>query len=209
MDQSMVMSAMYPTRQEFAMLEARMANAEQAIQNQNAQIRVMMAHLQEGMVIAAANGTAAGARERSRTPVPLSRKQTLPTPPPGTPQIDVYQFCQENGIDDKCRESLMAQPSEVQQYVMRQGPVEGRNPSAMVTGRIAKVNTEFVLPTTNIDNKVEEFIVANNLDDKCAETLRGQSAQCQAAVMGMGSVIGNSPSAMMMGRIKNFQKGLL
>ena len=45
-------------------------------------------------------------------------------------------FAEINGLDAKCRDALLAQPPEVTQAVVSQGPAEGRNPSAMVMSSI-------------------------------------------------------------------------
>eukprot|EP00811_Abedinium_folium_P012129 NODE_21242_length_762_cov_5.707087.p1 GENE.NODE_21242_length_762_cov_5.707087~~NODE_21242_length_762_cov_5.707087.p1 ORF type:complete len:219 (+),score=58.59 NODE_21242_length_762_cov_5.707087:50-658(+) len=43
-------------------------------------------------------------------------------------------------LDEKCAESLRNTSWACQAAVMGQGPVEGRNPSAMIMGRVAKFN---------------------------------------------------------------------
>merc|ERR1719291_871656 len=145
------------------------------------------------------------------------------------PNQTAQEFAIANGLDEKCSEILVNCSPEVQQYVICQGPADGRNPSAMVMARIAKCSnatpgqavgvagglypmtlsgtpiagaqmTTGVLMTGqgDIPQKVEEFIVANSLDEKCAEAFRVQSQPCQVAVMNLGPAEGRNASAMIM-----------
>merc|ERR1719468_1158230 len=115
------------------------------------------------------------AADHSRTPRGNGMRQ-----PPGTGVATqtVTEFALQSGIDEKCLEALMAQPEDVQNYVISQGPVEGRNPSAMVMSRIGKAGgvsvdggaNQFSSPRASmawsgedLSPQVEEFINENGL----------------------------------------------
>merc|ERR1712129_199318 len=108
------------------------------------------------------------------------------------------------------------------------GPVEGRNPSAMVMGRIAKYDGSGAGGSVmqveafnhggygrgmgggggdDVTAQVEEFIIQNGLDDKSAESLRNQSPEVQVAVLNLGPAEGRNPSAMVMGRLAKAGRG--
>jgi len=152
-------------------------------------------------------------------PPMMGRKPDLPTPPPGTVMQTTEEFAREMLLDERCFEVLVSQPHEVQQYVIGLGPVGGRNPSAQVMGRIAKASSEFNVKIDPdkmaemtwqggpIEQRVEEFLVNNSLDDTCGEVLRKQTPECQAAVVSQGAVEGRNPNAMVMGRIRKFSAG--
>jgi len=52
----------------------------------------------------------------------------------------VEQFCADNQLDQKSTEALCATTFEIQQNVLSQGPASGRNPSAMIMGRIKRAS---------------------------------------------------------------------
>ena len=129
-------------------------------------------------------------------------------------EILVEDFAQANALDAKCKDALLSQAPEVQRAVVAQGPAEGRNPSAMVMGRIAKAQKDLgafgevpMPPVDGLLDQLEGFIAENALDEMCAESLRNQSPECQAAVLNQGPASGRNASAMVMGRIAKFQRG--
>lgn len=77
-------------------------------------------------------------------PADLTGAFVLP-PPPGpppatTPGADaVNDFITENKIDPRAASALRALPLELQQKVVAEGEIKGTNPSAVITGRIRKV----------------------------------------------------------------------
>merc|ERR1711871_583263 len=99
----------------------------------------------------------------------------------------------------------MYSPPEIVDYVISQGPCTGRNPSAMVMGRIKKAQQE--VSASGLEMEVQQFIADNGLDDKVAEQLMSCSPDCQVAVLNHGPATGRNPSAMVVGRIKKFNQG--
>eukprot|EP00913_Durusdinium_trenchii_P007401 g6960.t1 len=157
----------YASRTEIQQLEARLLQAEKELQIQGQNMQLLQAQLetllgpQQGLYQTAVTTPVATAlRERSRTPTPLSgvlaRGAVFPGMWEHTPVaavvpaaseitgglLGVQQFIAQNQLDEKCIEALTTQPPEVQTHVINQGPAEGRNPSAMVMGRIAKAQRE-------------------------------------------------------------------
>eukprot|EP00416_Gambierdiscus_australes_P043231 CAMPEP_0171101742 /NCGR_PEP_ID=MMETSP0766_2-20121228/55864_1 /TAXON_ID=439317 /ORGANISM="Gambierdiscus australes, Strain CAWD 149" /LENGTH=173 /DNA_ID=CAMNT_0011561867 /DNA_START=51 /DNA_END=572 /DNA_ORIENTATION=- len=147
-----------------------------------------------------------------------------------SPLISLSEFALNNGLDDKCVEALQSQSQEVQNHVISQGPVEGRNPSAMVMSRIAKSAHELMAQGGGHgasaavssyggrgeltgsgeemdEDTLEEFILSNGLDEKAADSLRNQSPECQMAVISHGPADGRNSSAMVMGRIAKYIRG--
>jgi len=207
-------SMAYVSRSEHDALERRLVKAEQALQQQNVTIKILQTRL-EGLSRTSVSGasTLNGLRARSRSPRPpvsALSKQFLTMPTAGADQ-SVEEFAEENNLDAKCLEVLLNQQPEVQQYVVSMGPAEGRNPSAMVMGRITKCTNEFLVRSvTDVDSvgeKVEDFIVSNALDEKCADALRSQSLECQLVVISQGPAEGRNASAMVMGRISKCVRG--
>eukprot|EP00927_Polykrikos_kofoidii_P035832 TRINITY_DN30347_c0_g1_i1.p1 TRINITY_DN30347_c0_g1~~TRINITY_DN30347_c0_g1_i1.p1 ORF type:complete len:240 (+),score=37.54 TRINITY_DN30347_c0_g1_i1:56-775(+) len=175
-------------------------------------------------------------RDRSRSPLPLPlirgvathmQQPTISKPAvvrqhQGTKIMSAEEFATMNDLDSKCSEALFNQPAEVQEYVIGMGPADGRNPSAMVMARIAKCTSEFsmgpgghntisagLLQDLEIEERVEDFICDNSLDKKCADALRTQTPECQAAVISLGPAEGRNSSAMVVGRIAKFVRGEL
>mmetsp|Transcript_88101 Transcript_88101/g.205016 ORF Transcript_88101/g.205016 Transcript_88101/m.205016 type:complete len:218 (+) Transcript_88101:97-750(+) len=213
----------YATRGDMDALERRLARAEQTILRQEGQIKLLQARLD-----AAAPSDFGGAfRDRSRTP----RSASASWQPDATgPLISLSEFALNNGLDDKCVEALQSQSQEVQNHVISQGPVEGRNPSAMVMSRIAKSAHELMAQGGGHgasaavssyggrgeltgsgeemdEDTLEEFILSNGLDEKAADSLRNQSPECQMAVISHGPADGRNSSAMVMGRIAKYIRG--
>jgi len=220
----------YVTRSEFDALQKRTNKAENDLKMQLAQMKIMAARL-DAMALAQQVGGAGGWGGgdawggwgpdfgKGGMPPMMGRKPDLPTPPPGTVMQTTEEFAREMLLDERCFEVLVSQPHEVQQYVIGLGPVGGRNPSAQVMGRIAKASSEFNVKIDPdkmaemtwqggpIEQRVEEFLVNNSLDDTCGEVLRKQTPECQAAVVSQGAVEGRNPNAMVMGRIRKFSAG--
>eukprot|EP00408_Alexandrium_pacificum_P026618 CAMPEP_0171196236 /NCGR_PEP_ID=MMETSP0790-20130122/21799_1 /TAXON_ID=2925 /ORGANISM="Alexandrium catenella, Strain OF101" /LENGTH=220 /DNA_ID=CAMNT_0011661455 /DNA_START=70 /DNA_END=732 /DNA_ORIENTATION=+ len=218
------MMQQWPSRQELQALERRLAKAEQTIMRQETNIKYLQSCVDGAAMPAAQYDPMAALRNRSRSPRPMM-PALKPMPANNGPVMSVEEFASQNGLDEKCAESLNNQQPEVQRHVIAQGPVEGRNPSAMVMSRIVKATSEILVmgqysgnatgglqaagfgSAAEVTAAVEEFISNNGLDDKSSDALRTQTAECQAAVVGQGAVEGRNPSAMVMGRIAKFQRG--
>mmetsp|Transcript_102536 Transcript_102536/g.260459 ORF Transcript_102536/g.260459 Transcript_102536/m.260459 type:complete len:246 (-) Transcript_102536:184-921(-) len=241
----------YVLRSEYDALDRRVLKTEQALRQVEAQVRILQVTLQNAGL--GGNGAppllapaSFDGRDRSRSPHPLNHVMgyaslpmmaaMMPSMPmamaaPGGISMSLQEFIVANSLDQKSSEVLMNQPLEVQQYVIAQGPVEGRNPSAMVMGRIARVaqgessRSSLATPSAyasalggsaaassligggNVAEKVEEFLAQNNLDEKCSEAMRNQSEACQVSVLNLGPVEGRNASAMVMGRMAKFARG--
>lgn len=220
-----------------------MLKAEQVIRQQDVAIRLLQARdgrspamASIGLPVGAAQSLD-GYRDRSRSPRPPVFTPLAFTPlssvkpsSAGDMNMSTREFAMANNLDEKCLEVLNNQSLEVQQYVIGQGPAEGRNPSAMVMSRIAKCGggdlSGGATPAAGGHAaekagatswhgagadfaEVEEFILGNGLDEKCAEAFRSQTVDCQAAVIAQGPAEGRNASAMVMGRIAKFMRGEL
>lgn len=240
-------------RAEYDKLERRVAKLEQAARMQETTVRIMQVRMGAigmgglginpllGMSqvgggsygqLAVGNGSGSSHREprstqRSRSPRLAISRHSQREPEVELPSAE--EFAHSSGLDDKCLEVLMKQSPEVQQYVISQGPVEGRNPSAMVMGRIAKATSQVgvmggsstmggsayvsggmdavYVNSDELADQVEDFISENSVDDKCAESLRSQPPRVQAAVLNLGPAEGRNSSAMVMGRIAKASRG--
>jgi len=218
--------------QRLVMTETRLLAAETQLRKNDQQMSEMMlqfAHIipivQSAQQNAQLRGEQASSRQqegtgrdRSRTPAPARNSAGQLCAPMLDPNPDftsvptLEEFARENLLDDKCLEVLRTVAPEVQHYVLKSGPVDGRNPSAMVMGRIQKCTTEFGtapvssdMPRAALDSHVvDEFGKLHGLDEKCMGALRLQTPECQEAVITMGPVEGRNPNAMVMGRIAKF-----
>lgn len=203
-------------REEYNELERRLLMVEQVLRRQDAQLRLLQGKLESVSPVVPL-------RDRSRSPAPM----LMPNPPvmksePAMVFQSLEEFLAVNNLDEKCAEVLRIQPADVQQMVVALGPVEGRNPSAMVMGRLAKCQSGaeasmsmvtslmppmlLGVPGACIGDQVEQFCMENALDENCANVLRGQPPECQAMVIGQGSASGRNASAMVMGRIGKYHK---
>eukprot|EP00928_Gymnodinium_smaydae_P053151 TRINITY_DN37206_c0_g1_i1.p1 TRINITY_DN37206_c0_g1~~TRINITY_DN37206_c0_g1_i1.p1 ORF type:complete len:259 (-),score=61.97 TRINITY_DN37206_c0_g1_i1:106-786(-) len=206
----MNMNGGWVPRSEYQALEKRLQRAEMAIVNQEQQLCSLGQQLMIAGLASASGmmGGGSGARDRSRTPSSWfggmggGEKPTLPQPQGEV--VSVEEFAIQNSLDQKCIENLRAQPLEVQKFVIAQGLVDGKNPSAMVMSRIARCMKDYQISSGSSDDiksKVEEFIIANGLDENVAEALRTQNEQSQVAILSQGPADGRNPSAMIQGRI--------
>lgn len=222
----------YVPLSQYRQLERRVGQVEQTLRQQEATIRILQARLdtQPGALAhrpvaptpppflppppmagggypGSQWGSASARHDRSRTPVGSRASGG---------SSDVHSFASENGVDSKCMDALLSATPECQEYVISRGPASGRNPSAMIMGRIKKWEDEHegAAQVSNhqassydeadeggLVQQVEDFIVESLVDEKCADTLRQQTYEVQAAVLNQGPVEGRNPSAMVMGRI--------
>lgn len=202
----------YVSRAQYDMLERRVIRAEQVITMMQMRLDQMQGY---GM---GQNFLGMGSRTSPYPSSTPSARMTRSRSPPkfSGPEMSVEEFCSMNNLDPTCSEALASQPEEVQKAVIMQGKAEGRNPSAMVMGRIAKLSSGPSLTRAidkgdleNIGEKIEEFIAMHTLDEKCADSLRSQAPECQAAVIAVGPADGRNPSAMIVGRIAKWSRGEL
>merc|ERR1719386_335244 len=127
----------YVSSEDFEMVVQRLANAEAQIQLLQARLDAagapeLPAAQQEMLYGSYGNSHARSRSPRPKVVGPHSRS-------PGMAYMNpIEQFITDNQLDGKCREALECAPWPVQQAVVSQGPAAGRNPSAMVMGRIAK-----------------------------------------------------------------------
>lgn len=196
---------------------ARLHRAEQQIRLQDAQIKTLQARLdmidQPAPISTPLAPLRIGGLDRSRSPRGGLKGRGLGAAANDT-LSSVLDFISASSLDEKCIEVLKNQPPEVQKYVVSLGPPEGRNPSAMVMGRITRGLQELnatVMPVPthaphyfpdDVEVKVEDFIAQNSLDEKCAEALRTQTTEVQVRVLQQGPAAGRNSSAMVMGRIR-------
>mmetsp|Transcript_85529 Transcript_85529/g.151382 ORF Transcript_85529/g.151382 Transcript_85529/m.151382 type:complete len:232 (+) Transcript_85529:56-751(+) len=228
----------YVSRSDYERLEWRLAQAEQAIRKQDALIKGLQATFEAlelppdpHQLAPWSSYNGGGGRERSRTPMarPSERRPVAIPPRRSLPEVEpafdgevsVEEFAAQNGLDEKCTEVLLQQSPEVQSYVIGLGPAEGRNPSAMVMGRITKASS--IEPASaggggkggrdggrgSLSTEVEDFIRDNGLDEKCSEALRKLDPEGQAAVINLGPAAGRNASAMVMGRLAKYNRGEL
>eukprot|EP00931_Biecheleriopsis_adriatica_P110299 TRINITY_DN84546_c0_g1_i1.p1 TRINITY_DN84546_c0_g1~~TRINITY_DN84546_c0_g1_i1.p1 ORF type:complete len:231 (-),score=47.40 TRINITY_DN84546_c0_g1_i1:54-716(-) len=207
------------SRAEYERLQSRLASAEKVLRQQQQQINDMQAAIDSLTPVGLYGGGVGGkvSRDRSRTPRPMA---SIPAPrqaPARAKQVTgaafegtIEDFAISHGLDEKCQEVLFSQPPDVQNYVLSCGKAEGRNPSAMVMGRIAKASSEIAAQESEseLPTQVETFIQENGLDEKCSEALRTAAPDAQAYVLSVGPATGGrNASAMVMGRMAKFSRG--
>mmetsp|Transcript_43472 Transcript_43472/g.81635 ORF Transcript_43472/g.81635 Transcript_43472/m.81635 type:complete len:499 (+) Transcript_43472:63-1559(+) len=119
-------------------------------------------------------------------------------------RAQVQEFCQYNGVDEKAGANLMAQTPPVQQLVLAEGQITGRNPNAVLTSRIKRImdNGNFREPSP-----MSRFVSENFLDFNAEQKLREQPRDIQKLVLEEGPLTGRNPSAVLSGRIRRIQEG--
>ena len=133
--------------------------------------------------------------------------------------LDMAAFLARNPVDSAAAAELRALPPALAQLVTGRGNLEGTNLSAMLTKRIREVGRAapagmalpgIAMPMPGAPGGLQEteaFIRQNLLDESAASALRSLPAHLQAAVVGRGPLGGKNPSAMIMGRIRDAQRG--
>jgi len=139
------------------------------------------------------------------------------------PAESLEAFIRENELDESAVKALMQVSSEVQQRVMAEGIVTGRNKSAILVGRIRRCLSQpgvsgalptgyMAPPKGNTDpsagfgrEQLEHFVQVNCLDPHAEKVLREQPSDIQARVCGEGPVTGDNKSRIVMGRIRRSQ----
>lgn len=117
--------------------------------------------------------------------------------------MDVESFIAEEGVDEKAAEGLRELDDQMQQAIMSRGTLKGgKNPSAMLIGRIRDAKATF-----GMSSKVDQFIQDEGVDDRAAEGLRELDPEMQERIIGRGTLAGAAnPSAMLIGRIAAAKK---
>jgi len=151
----------------------------------------------------------------------------VPPPPPAAARGNrnladrVERFVAECGIDEQAAEVLRKSHPDVQEEIIARNDVaQARNPSSALRARIRDVESSLMAsparpsqaptssgrPSGNIVARVEEFIAANGVDERAAETLRSQQGHVQAIVIDRGDLVGTrNPSSALLARIKDAQ----
>jgi hypothetical protein len=107
-----------------------------------------------------------------------------------------HAFCTENGVDDRATGSFFEAPVHIRHAVMAEGPLSGRNPSAVLLSRLRRAEASGPDP-------ISVFIMENQLDQAAEQKLREQSGPVQQAVLDEGPLAGaRNPSAVLAGRIR-------
>jgi len=117
------------------------------------------------------------------------------------PEQAVHAFCAENDIDGKAFSALMEAPPHIQQAIMQEGHITGRNKSAILLSRLRRA--EAYAPP----DPVSMFIAENYLDQAAEQRLRELSFPVQQAVLCEGPLVGaRNPSAVLFARIKRVEQ---
>eukprot|EP00927_Polykrikos_kofoidii_P046326 TRINITY_DN40555_c0_g1_i1.p1 TRINITY_DN40555_c0_g1~~TRINITY_DN40555_c0_g1_i1.p1 ORF type:complete len:552 (+),score=97.15 TRINITY_DN40555_c0_g1_i1:44-1657(+) len=121
------------------------------------------------------------------------------------------RFIDDNELDASAVKALREAPSQIQNHVIAEGAVTGRNRSAILVGRIRRANQAVGhgSDSRGVDpaaTQLDQFIRDNDLDPYAEKTLREQGRDVQAIVISEGSVTGDNKSKILMGRIKRAQQ---
>mmetsp|Transcript_118601 Transcript_118601/g.221636 ORF Transcript_118601/g.221636 Transcript_118601/m.221636 type:complete len:396 (+) Transcript_118601:25-1212(+) len=138
------------------------------------------------------------------SPPAVKARKITPTSAAGLEgPMDVESFIAEEGVDDAAANGLRELSPEMQQAIMSRGDLKGgRNPSAMLIGRIRDAKATF-----QMSDKVEQFIQEEAVDEKAANGLRELDPDMQERIIGRGTLAGGTnPSAMLIGRIAAAKK---
>lgn len=110
---------------------------------------------------------------------------------------EVRQFAVENRVDDQAIDALLEAPKYIQQAVLAEGGITGRNPSAILLSRLRRAQAQAA------PDAISMFIADNQLDEGSESKLREQHPNVQQAVLSEGPLTGSrNPSAVLSGRIR-------
>lgn len=112
---------------------------------------------------------------------------------------DVESFIAEYEPDEDAANCLRTQSAEIVQSVLSEGPLMGTNPSAILMSRI---RTALSAAATDW----QSFLSV--VDEQARELFMAQGQEVMDAVMEEGSLVGNNPSAILMGRIRKAKQAL-
>jgi len=126
----------------------------------------------------------------------------------------IEAFIAKNNIDASAGAKLRALSPQAQQLVLERGDLQdARNPNAVLMGRIrdAEQNARGPLPpisTAPASSDVEQFIADNRIDPSAGNKLRALPEDIQKTVMSRGNLTdARNPNAMLMGRIRDAERG--
>jgi len=140
------------------------------------------------------------------------------------PITDVESFLDDGGVDEVAREQFRVCAPDVQEQIMRMGPLStAKNPSGALMSRIkGHSNNSFALQVTEIQQSqktdyeggveatkelVEQFLAESGTDESSSDVLRQQPPHVQQAVMGRGDLSNaRNPSATLLHRIGEERK---
>lgn len=132
------------------------------------------------------------------------------------PPSRLDDFCELNVLDKSCMGILQSLTPREQEWIMDKGfhiqadPSRG-NANAVVMGRIASMASQAITTTCTqeeFDQRIQDFIMINNLDERCTEALyQLQPAQLAGTMEAQGYWIrdireGGKASAIVMGRCR-------
>jgi len=153
-----------------------------------------------------------------------------PPPPAATPRNKssgasladrIARFLEESNVDDQAAEAFRNCHPDVQEEVMQRGVSSARNPSSALVGRIRDVENAILgggggsapprppppqapASRSGFAATLEDFIRANGIDDRAADTLRQCSSRVQEAVLDRGDLHGTrNPSSALLSRIRD------
>lgn len=129
--------------------------------------------------------------ERSRSP-PHARHV------PGATNAE--EFIARLGLDEKVAAELRCLPEDVQRQVIETDLTNARNPSAVVSSRIATVKSWEAQRFG-----VEEYIERHGVDEDAANTLRACPGEIQQQVVASDLSNARNPSAVLLARIRNLE----
>lgn len=137
---------------------------------------------------------------------------------------EVDEFIRSNDLDDGAASALKSCSTDVLRAVLDRGDLRGaRNPSSAVMMRIKDAKAGAACggipsgmlplgcsggivsgPDADVRAAVDEFLRANDVDERAAESLRACPAHVQKVVLGRGDLSGaRNPSSALLTRIKD------
>eukprot|EP00929_Paragymnodinium_shiwhaense_P042932 TRINITY_DN2213_c0_g5_i1.p1 TRINITY_DN2213_c0_g5~~TRINITY_DN2213_c0_g5_i1.p1 ORF type:complete len:177 (+),score=70.37 TRINITY_DN2213_c0_g5_i1:76-606(+) len=120
----------------------------------------------------------------------------------------IEEFFEQNpDIDDKAKDALRECSDEMQEAVLARGDIsDARNKSAALIARIR--DARYTDGAKVSDEKIDEFIEENEIDEKAGEDLRNAPAHVQKAVIERGKLTDcKNTSAALIARIRDAKKG--
>jgi len=120
-----------------------------------------------------------------------------------SPAEELRNFIKENGLDSHAEEALRKQTDEVIQAILSEGPLRGRNPSALLVARIRQITSTIRQEEKYYtQNEIDAFAEESGLDGKAHEVLSAQSDDLIRRIIDEGPLRGRNPSALLMARIR-------
>jgi len=131
-------------------------------------------------------------------------------------------FCRSAGADQNSEQALRALPVHLQQLVMAEGSIAGLNPSAVLIGRIRKVENNAgaanaaaaaglhrprpeTVAAAAAGDPVAKFCMQHAVDYSAENALRALPVELQCKILNEGPLRASNPSAVLMSRIRKAQ----